>query len=126
MTLKKDIIEGHIEIFNFQKRCYYCLIIQRNRKANHNSYECISHRGNIKCKICKRISHSMRFCRFNQCRVCKKEGYIESNYPMKVKTIQVIEKFIEEKRNNEKTTLTSPLSLKQQKKIKIIYGKRIS
>ena len=126
MTLIRDIVEGYTGIFDFQKRCCYCFIIQKNRKADHNSYEYINHRRNIKCRTCRRIGHSMRFCRFNQCRVCKKEGYIESNYPMKVKTIQVIEKFIEEKRNNEKTTLTSPLSLKQQKKIKIIYGKRIS
>ena len=57
----------------------------------------------------------MRFCRFNKCKVCKKEGYIESDCLTKVKPIQVIEKFIEEKRNNKKTTLTPSLSLKQQK-----------
>ena len=54
----------------------------------------------------------MRFCRFNECRVYKKKKYIESDCPMKTKTIQVIEKFIEKKRNNEETTLTSPSSPK--------------
>ena len=112
MTLTRNIVEEHTGIFDFQKRCCHCLIIQKNRKADHNSYKCINHRGNIKCRTYKRISYSMRFCRFNECRVCKKKGHIESDCPMKVKTTQVIERFIREKRNNEKTSLTSPLSSK--------------
>ncbi len=55
MTLTKNIVEGYTEIFDFQKRCCYYLIIQKNKKANHNLYECISYRENIKCKIYKRI-----------------------------------------------------------------------
>ncbi len=112
MTLTKDIVKGYTGIFDFQKRYCHCLIIQKNRKADHNSYECIGHRENIKCRTYGKISHSMRFCRFNECKVYKKKGYIESNYPTKVKTIQVIEKFIEKKRNNKKITLTPPPSLK--------------
>ena len=112
MTLTRDIVEGYTRTFDFQKRCFHCLIIQKNGKADYNSYECISHRGNIKCKTCERIGHSMRFYRINECRVCKKKGHIESDCPMKVKTTQVIERFIREKRNNEKTSLTSPLSSK--------------
>ena len=54
----------------------------------------------------------MRFCRINEYRVCKKKGHIESDCLMKVKTIQVIEKFIKKKRNNKETTLTPPSSLK--------------
>ena len=54
----------------------------------------------------------MRFCRFNECRVCKKKGYIEPDCPTKAKTTQVIKKFIREKRNNEETTLTSLPNLK--------------
>ena len=113
MTLIKDIVEGHTEIFDFQKRCYHCLIIQKNRKANHNSYECISHRGNIKCRTYERIGNNMRFCRFNKYKVYKKEGHIESNYPIKIKTTQIIKKLIEEKRNNEETILIPSPSLKQ-------------
>ncbi len=44
--------------------------------------------------------------------MCKQEGYIESDCPTKVKIIQVIEKFIGEKRNNEEMILTSPSSPK--------------
>jgi len=57
----------------------------------------------------------MRFCRFNKYKVYKKEEYIKSDCPMKVKIIQVIEKFIRKKRNNKKTILIPPSSLKQQK-----------
>ena len=112
MTLTRDIVKGHTRTFDFQKRCYHYLIIQKNRKADHNSYECINYRGNIKYRTCGKISHSMRFCRFNECRVYKKKKYIESDCPMKTKTIQVIEKFIKKKRNNKETTLTPPSSLK--------------
>ncbi len=97
MTITRDIVEGHTGTFDFQKRCCHYLIIQKNRKADHNSYKCIGHRRNIKCRI------------------CKKKRYIEPDCLMKVKTTQVIEKFIREKRNNEETLLTSPPSLKQQK-----------
>ena len=55
----------------------------------------------------------MRFCRINECRVCKKKGHIESDCFIKVKTTQVIKKFIGEKRNNEETSLTPSPSLKQ-------------
>jgi len=54
----------------------------------------------------------MRFCKFNECRICKQERYIESDYLIKVKITQVIEKFIRDKKNNEKITLTSPSSPK--------------
>ena len=76
-------------------------------------YKCIGHRENIKCRTCEKIGHNMRFCRFNKCRVCKKEEYIESDCPMKVKTTQVIKKFTGEKRNNKETILTSLSNLKQ-------------
>ena len=112
MTLTRDIVEGHTGTFDFQKRCCHCLIIQKNRKADHNSYECIGYRGNIKCRTCERIGYSMRFCKFNKCRVCKKKGHIESDCLMKVKNIQVIEKFIKKKRNNKETSLTPSPSLK--------------
>ncbi len=115
MTLTRDIVEGYTRTFDFQKRCFHCLIIQKNGKADYNSYECISHRGNIKCKTCERIGHSMRFYKYNKCRVYKKEGYIESDCSMKDKTIQVVEKFIGEKRNNKETSLIPPLSSKQQR-----------
>ena len=54
----------------------------------------------------------MRFCRLNECRVCKKKRHIESDCLIKIKTTQVIEKFIREKRNNKETTLTLLSSLK--------------
>ncbi len=115
MTLTRDIVEGYMRTFDFKKRCYYCLIIQKNRKANYNSYECISHRENIKYRTYERIGNNIKFCRFNKCKVCKKEEYIKSDCPMKVKIIQVIKKFIKKKRNNKKTILIPPSSLKQQK-----------
>jgi len=65
-------------------------------------YECVGYRENIKCRTCGRIGHSIRFCKFNECRVCKKEeGHTEPDCPTKVKTASVIEKFIGEKRNNK-------------------------
>ncbi len=115
MTLIRNIIKKHIGIFDFQKRCCHYLIIQKNRKANHNLYEYIGHRKNIKSRTCGRIDYSIRFCKYNKCKVCKKKGYIESNCLMKVKTTQIIEKFIEEKRNNKETILIPFSSPKQQK-----------
>ena len=112
MILIRDIVEGYIRIFDFQKKCCHCLIIQKNRKADHNSYECVSHRGNIKYRTCEKIDHNMRFYRFNECKICKKKEHIEPDCPTKVKIIQVIEKFIGEKRNNEETLLTSLSNLK--------------
>ena|SRR6266498_2968454 len=112
MTLIRDIVEGYTGIFDFQKRCCYCLIIQKNRKVDHNSYECIRYKENIKYRTCERIDYSMRFCKFNECKVYKKKGHIESDCPTKIKITQVIKKFIGEKRNNEETTLTSPPSPK--------------
>ncbi len=54
----------------------------------------------------------MRFYRFNECKICKKKEHIEPDCLIKVKTTQVIEKFIRKKRNNEETLLTSLSNLK--------------
>ena len=60
-------------------------------------YEYIGYKGNIKCKTYGKISHSIRFCRFNKCKVYKKEGYIELDCSTKVKTIQVIENLLKKR-----------------------------